>query len=726
MPYDQAGIRELATQLTVEPPARSDPPAAGRFRPDVQGLRAVAVVAVVAYHAGVPGLRGGFIGVDVFFVISGFLITGLIAGDVERTGKVSFREFYARRARRILPAAILALLVTLLVSYLVLPPLQIPGAARDAVAAALFVANFRFAAQSTDYLAAHSAPTPYQHYWSLSVEEQFYLIWPALLHFAALAGRQRARAVMTAAVAAIAAGSLVACIWLTHTSEPTAFYLLPTRAWELALGGLLALAGSPLVKLPRAAAALLGWAGLGAIIWSALSYGAATPFPGSAAIVPVLGAAAIIAAGSASAGRARHGSTGLLGTRPLQSLGRVSYSWYLWHWPALVLGAVLWHGPLARVAMVALSLGLAYLTQRWVEDPFRRARPLVRAPRTTVTAGVALSGVAALIAVFAIQIAPRPVGHAPAVAAPRLPDVTHGVTVHSSAARVAPSRFAALDSLEQPLQSVLSAATSIRGVPSNLTPSLSSVRNDKQRPFFDGCDLSFTSAVSPSCTYGDTGATRTIVAFGDSHAAQWFPALDEYANQNRFRLENLTKATCPPVLIPIFSPALGREFTECEQWRTQTLARIASEHPALVIVDAARHYGPEYDFHVFSAQWASGLAQTVREIRASGARVLVFGPIAKPIGDVPDCLSVHLDDAQACAAPAATAINYLGSRAEELAVQQAGGFYVPTASWVCANGSCPVIAGNLLMYRDDNHLTDTYAKWLEPVVAATLNAALKP
>ncbi len=698
----------------------------GRFRPDVQGLRAVAVVAVVAYHAGMPGLRGGFIGVDVFFVISGFLITGLIVGDVERTGKVSFREFYARRARRILPAAILALLVTLAVSYVVLPPLQIPGVARDAVAAALFVANFRFAAQSTDYLGAHPSPTPYQHYWSLSVEEQFYLVWPALLYLAAALGRRRVRATMTVVVTLIAAGSLAACVWLTHTSEPTAFYLLPTRAWELALGGLLALAGSRLVRLPRATAALLGWAGLAAIIWSVVSYGASTAFPGLAATVPVLGAAAIIAAGSPSAGSARHGSTGLLGTRPMQSLGRVSYSWYLWHWPALVLGAVLWHGPLSRFSMVALSLGLAYLTQRLVEDPFRRARLLVRAPRMSITAGVALSGAAALIGLFAIQGAPRPVGHAPAVAAPRLTEVNQGVTAHSSSAHVAPSRFAALDSLQQPLQRVLSAATHIRGIPSNLTPSLSSVRMDKQRPFFDGCDLSFNAATSPPCAYGDTTANRTIVAFGDSHAAQWFPALDEYANSNHWRLESLTKATCPPVLIPIFSPVLGRDFTECEQWRTQTIARIASEHPALVVVDSARHYGPEYDFHVYSAQWLSGLAQTVRDLRASGARVLVFGPTAKPAGDVPDCLSIHLDDAQACSVPTAVGVNYLGSRAEQLAVQKAGGYYVPTAPWVCAKDRCPVIAGNLLMYRDDNHLTATYAQWLEPVVAAAINAVLKP
>ncbi|HEX4431750.1 MAG TPA: acyltransferase, partial [Frankiaceae bacterium] len=515
MPFESVGISD--PPLTRPAPVRPTPasPRRAGFRPDVQGLRAIAVLAVVAYHARFPGMHGGFVGVDVFFVISGFLITGLLVADVERTGKVSFREFYARRARRILPAAILALLVTLFVSYLVLPPLQIPGAARDAVAAAVFVANFRFAAQSTDYLGAHAAPTPFQHYWSLSVEEQFYLVWPALLHVAAVLGRRRARAVMTGLMAVIAAGSLAACVLLTHSSEPTAFYLLPSRAWELAFGGLLALAGSPLVRLPRPAAALLGWAGLAAIVWSVFSYGGATAFPGWAATVPVLGAAALIASGTRSGGAARHGPTGLLGTKPLQSLGRVSYSWYLWHWPALVLGAVLLgDGVATRIAMVALSLGLAYLTQRLVEDPVRRARGLLRAPRATITAGVALSAAAALIGVFAIQSAPRPVGHAAPVAAPRLLDAKSGVSVPTSSERTAaPSRFAALQSLEKPIQRVLSGAAKPSGVPSNLTPSLSGARLDQQKPFFDGCDLSFTSATSGACTYGDTAANRTIVAF---------------------------------------------------------------------------------------------------------------------------------------------------------------------------------------------------------------------
>ena len=433
----RGGVDDLRVVSGPLPPARGDRVTKRGFRPDVQGLRAVAVVAVVAYHAGFPGLRGGFVGVDVFFVISGFLITGLLVSDVERTGRVSFREFYARRARRILPAAILALLVTLLVSYVVLPPLQVPGAARDAVAAALFVANFRFAAQSTDYLGAHSAPTPYQHYWSLSVEEQFYLFWPALLHGAAALGRQRARAVMTAVVAAVAVGSLIACVWLTHTSEPTAFYLLPTRAWELALGGMIALAASPLVKLPRAAAALLGWAGLAAIVWAVFSYGASTPFPGTAATVPVLGAAAIIAGGAASSGfgtarrdrPARHPADAIAGpaspTPGTCGTGRrwcsarccwataSSHGWPWWR------SASAW-----RTSHSGWSRTRSGTPSGWCGRLVPASQPASQ-----------LSTVAAVIGVFAIQTAPHPTGHAAAVATPRLPGAKPSTSTHVPASQ---------------------------------------------------------------------------------------------------------------------------------------------------------------------------------------------------------------------------------------------------------------------------------------------------
>ena len=318
------------------------------FRPDIEGLRAVAILAVVAYHAGLSAVPGGYIGVDVFFVISGFLITDHLGRELAEKGGISFGAFYARRARRLLPSALLVIGVTVAVSCVVLPPLQAMVVAKDGLANAFYVGNYRYALQATNYLSVGGPVSPLLNYWSLGVEEQFYLVWPALLFAASLvwlhnstrtnsASPRRAKPLFSAvfvAMAVLAAGSLAFSIWLTRANEPWAFFSLPTRAWELAVGGLLALVAPRLGRLPTGATALLSWAGVGAIVFAAVTFTSATPFPGTAALVPVAGAAAVVAGGCA---RPRLGAVWLLGRRPMQLIGRVSYTWYLWHWPALVL-----------------------------------------------------------------------------------------------------------------------------------------------------------------------------------------------------------------------------------------------------------------------------------------------------------------------------------------------------------------------------------------------------
>ena len=304
-----------ASDTTAPTAGVSAAAAHGPRRRDIQGLRAVAILAVVAYHAGLP-IPGGYVGVDVFFVISGYLITQLLWDEVAGGGRLSFSRFYARRARRLLPSAVLVIVVTVAVSVAVLGPLEATAVAKDAVACALYVGNYRFAFQATNYLDSQGPVSPLQNYWSLGVEEQFYLLWPALLLTAIViagnvGGKRRARHrakplpaldrsrwAVVAALTVVAVLSFWLCVHLTSTDEPWAFFSLPTRAWELAVGGLLALAAPTGRRLPDWALATIGWAGLGAVAWSFAAFGPQTPFPGTAALVPVAGAGAALIVGA--------------------------------------------------------------------------------------------------------------------------------------------------------------------------------------------------------------------------------------------------------------------------------------------------------------------------------------------------------------------------------------------------------------------------------------------
>ncbi len=690
-------------------------------------MRAVAILAVVLYHAHVGAVPGGYVGVDVFFVISGYLITDHLWREVRDTRGLSFRGFYARRIRRLLPASFLVLAVTAVASAAILPPLTARGVLKDGVACALYVGNYRFAFLQTNYLTASIAPSPFQQYWSLGVEEQFYLIWPAVLLFASLAwGRRRhvqpSRVSAAIVLGAIAVSSCAFSIWLTHASEPWAFFSLPTRAWELAVGGLVAL-GAPVIGRMRGRP-LLGWIGLGLVLWSVATYTASTPFPGTAALVPVLGAAAVLAAGTGTT--LRHGPVQILRRSPLQVIGRVSYSWYLWHWPMLILAPVALGHALSlaqNLGVAALSFVVAVATFVLVERPLRTSTWLTTRPRRTLSLGAALTVAAVGACVLSVLSLPSlaGTGRAPvAAAALRQSTKAHGA---DSATQQNPLLTQLRVSTEAINQQVARSLT-FADVPANLEPSLPDANADEPPVFVDGCLDSYTDTSLQSCTFGDTSSNTTVVLFGDSHAAMWFPAVDQAAQQFGWKLITWTKATCPPFPLPIFSPVLGRTFTECDEWRADVLDQIAAIRPALVILGVARHYTDIYNFTPYSPVWLSGLGQEVSAIRQLGAQVMVFGPIPKPPFDVPGCLSAHLTDATACTVPLAVGINASGMAAEKSVVTQNGGSYVDTVPWFCTASTCAVMVDNLVVYRDDNHLTQTYASFLTPVIEPELKLAM--
>ncbi|WP_127498889.1 acyltransferase family protein [Actinoplanes solisilvae] len=388
------------TTTGVRHPAALAAAGPARFRPDIEGLRAIAVLLVVLYHAGVPGLAGGFVGVDVFFVISGFLITALMLREIRETGRLSLIDFYARRARRILPAAAFVLVATLLAGYHWLGFLRGDEIAEDVTWAALFAANFRFATEGVDYLASQGALSPVQHFWSLAVEEQFYLVFPAAIVLLLWLGFRWAIGYW---LAAAVAASFAYSIWL---SGPWAYFSPATRAWELGAGCLLALAATRLDRVPARLATAMAGTGLALIVVAALTFNEMTRFPGYAAALPVLATVLVLAGRGDS----------VLGRRPLLWLGRLSYSFYLWHWPVLIVASQAYGGVLpatTRAALVVGSLGLAVVTYFCVENPIRRGARLRRSPLLTLCLAAWLIVTPLALARFTTATPPAAAEHRP-------------------------------------------------------------------------------------------------------------------------------------------------------------------------------------------------------------------------------------------------------------------------------------------------------------------------
>jgi peptidoglycan/LPS O-acetylase OafA/YrhL len=548
LPCRTTGARQLPDVTDTH---RPKPAPKSSFRGDLEGLRAVAVILVLLYHAQIPFFGAGYVGVDVFFVLSGFLITGILLRERESSGAISLPGFYARRARRILPAAALVLLVTVIAAALFMPPLTVPDTTRDAAAAALYFSNMRFALQATDYLASQQAASPILHYWSLGVEEQFYVFWPAivLLVCKVRAGGSIGRRIGITALV-ISAVSLAAAIWMTDANAPWAFFSLPTRAWELGIGAILSVSGAWLVRIPSRVAALAGWAGLAAVAASGVVLNDATPFPGTAALLPTLGAALVIVAGFAPGfvlAPAR-----LLGTAIPRYIGRISYSLYLWHWPLLVIPAAAAGAPLPmreRVALVGVAFVLSALSQRFIEDPIRHGRFVgVRPSRNLAMAG------ALTLSVAIVSLGLGMAAASPSLAAtPSSSYTTDQATVDSIVDTAIADTSGGTGAAGLP-------KTVDRPVPAGLRPSLAEARLQPPLPSVDGCQVQATGVDSPSCIYGDPFGSHTVVLFGDSHAEQWFPALQKLALQYRRRLVSFTKVSCSPAAILQWSGTLKRLY----------------------------------------------------------------------------------------------------------------------------------------------------------------------
>ena len=638
------------------------------YRADIDGLRAVAVVPVVLYHAGFSWFSGGFVGVDVFFVISGYLITSIVAAEIQR-GEFRLAHFYERRLRRLFPALFCVIFACSVAGYLLLLPQELEDFGQSAAATAWFASNFLFFSEA-GYFDAPAALKPLLHTWSLAIEEQYYLLFPAFLLFV----NKKCHGKLMGWTAGLFAVSLVISAWSVSAAPDAAFYLLPSRTWELLLGSMLALA--PRFDMPRWLREAGVAAGLAAIGWAVVAYDGATAFPGLAAMLPCLGTALVIAAGAGSEAGATWGVR-LLRVRVLVFLGLISYSLYLWHWPVLVFAQHYRLAPLdSTSAMLAVcaALGLAVLSWRFVERPFRGAHAVLTRRGIFVCAGLAMATATAIGIVF---------------------DATEG----------APARL--------PVQ----------------VARLVAVGDDKP-PERRRCEGLAPARIAPDtvCRVNDSAAPVSFAVWGDSHAMAMMPAFRAASLKAGLNGYNLSSNGCVP-LLGVWRPRRDPQ-AECAGFTQASLGLMQAEdglRTVFLVARWARHlegtvFGEESGETLWLADidqvatdaetngtiFTRALSATLQALRDSGLQVVIIGPVPEIGRDVPRVLAkaAWRREAVDMSLPLSAHLERQANVHSVLAqsARAYGARYADPAAYLCG-AACPVVSANgVPLYFDDNHL----------------------
>jgi peptidoglycan/LPS O-acetylase OafA/YrhL len=698
-------------------------------RLDIQGLRAIAVTAVVLAHVEVFGFVGGFVGVDVFFVISGFLITGHLVRGLLAEGRVGFLEFYANRIRRLLPAATAVLLVTAVATRLVLPSTRWMDINWEILGSALYVENWVLAANSVDYMTQDSLPSPVQHFWSLAVEEQFYLLWPVAIAVAAAAfvmvyrwragqhvGRRRfflrrPRALRWTLVGGLALIALPSFAWSVHdtASHPAPAYFVTTaRLWELAIGGFVAILAVEIRRMPSQLAACLTWAGLAGIVCSVIVIDSDTPFPGSAAALPTLATAAVIAGGSAAG---RLGAGRLLSIRPAQFLGDISYSVYPWHWPLVIIVRARFGSMTTTLALlvIAAAITIGYASYRWIETPLRdpRTGPL----RSTQAYGGAVAMVA-LSAVVALLV----------VGTPASEREEQDLVARGQAAAALESSTGA-DAVTGGEQQRLGAAV----LPVNPRDARAGAPRDAFPTLVPGPANALADQVScqttpvgssevTSCPFGDPDSAVHVVLIGDSHAAQWLSALEPIAEQRGWRLTAYIHDSCPFAAGSLTRD--GKPYSDCIAWNEAVTRQALADDPTAVFTsnytDSAAVPGDASTMAAaHRAAWQPFLDRDVPVV------VIRDNPQPGTI-NVAECAAVHENELTKCDFPRGPATEDRGVAQMLAAKGTTGVIAIDLTDAICPTDPCAAAIGQVLVYRDTNHLTGTYVLSLRPRIEAAI------
>jgi peptidoglycan/LPS O-acetylase OafA/YrhL len=658
------------------------PAGVGWYRRDITGLRSLAIIPVVAFHAGATFIPGGFIGVDIFYVISGFLITTLLVREWETTGRIRLGDFWAKRIRRLAPALIVVIAITLPVGALLASVLSWDTLAMQATASAFYVANILFWRESTDYFDTGGGQSPFLHMWSLGVEEQFYIVWPLLIIGTAVFAARRVTLRWRLAVVfgTVFVVSLVSSVVLTPINPNAAFYLLPTRAWEFAGAGLLALIPHARLALSARAASMVGLSGVAILLFGFGWLSDADLYPGHLALIPFTGTVLIIISGTAR----RSVLAPVLESSPAVWIGNVSYSWYLWHWPLIVFaGVVLPENWGASAAAGAVALGAGALSYHFVERPLRYARFVTASLFRTYALGAAAT-------VLVIAIA--------------------GTVAFTGGRLLAAEPWSTYEAAAETLPK--------QGCDAN------------QRENFGAME---------ACVLGDPAGSRTVAVIGDSHAGHWREAMDDAAMQAGLRLLFRGKSSCPSLDV-VVGDSKGVQDPECASFREETMDLLEAARPDAVVISNAFAYdgklldadGSRLSLEEERTQWRRGLEDQVDAIRAIGAHValvvdnprMLFNPTAciSRLGHAPEECTSSRGDAHKLIAD-------FGEVTEHVIADRAILSTFSTDDLICDTTLCyPVDSAGRPIYQDQTHLSRMWTASQVPMLVPFLRevAAAQP
>lgn len=654
------------------------------FRSDLEGLRGISILLVVLFHAGFSSVAGGFVGVDIFFVLSGFFITGLLERETAVTGGINLTNFYAKRALRLLPPMLVVLFVTLALVMWLYAPIDRPAIASNARAVAMYSGNMAFANNAVDYFAA--AENPLLHTWSLAVEQQFYVFWPMVFVLVALAfdrpaaatsafafpeARRTAHKPLLITVAVLGVVSFIASVWVTRAAQSWAFFSMPTRVWEFALGGTLAL-----VMNSRTANGLKRWiwlqfAALVAIAFAVITYDRSTPYPGFAALVPALATIALLVGGQYAP---TSWISRVLSAAPFRWLGALSYAWYLWHWPLVGLAGVLNPsiGVWGKLLWCVGALALSWLTLRFVEQPARQGK-LSALPAGRLAVGTFAATVVAVM-------------------------LAHGALV------VAERR------MKDPVQQQFAAARESR--------------------VDHGCWASGSTS-NRTCEFGDVGSKTTVVLFGDSHAEHWFGAMDRIGKERHWKVVLMVMGGCPVAELPdLKRSGIKSYYHACTRFREAAMQRIVAMKPAAAVLSSFDHYvsgsGEASEWKMSPEAWETGLRNTYSRLSAAGIPVVAVRGTPRTGFSVPGCLSrreAHLMFAKSCEYDLATSLIPAAVAAQTSAARGLGVQFVDMNDQLCSTTPCKVMRDGIVVFTDDNHLTYEFSRSVGPVFGARIVAA---